>query len=106
MFTSTLSIFTFSEGEIKLFHKKEWSGRRAQALYIPLPPVPWKDTKTSKVLPPDFDTPTEMTNNSFHQAESFVARNGNDRVHLQDFVVFRHATESHLESEPKVSTIS
>ncbi|KAN0125421.1 hypothetical protein V8E53_015508 [Lactarius tabidus] len=78
-------------GEIKLFHKKEESGRRT--LYTPLPPVPWKDTKMSNVLPPDFDTPMEMINSSFHQVESFVAQNGNDRVHLQDFVVFRHIIE-------------
>jgi hypothetical protein len=104
MFTLLLLIFTFSQGEIKLFHKKEESGQRT--LYTPLPPVPWKDTKMSNVLPPDFDTPMEMINSSFHQVESFVAQNGNDRVHLQDFVVFCHIIESDQESEPKVSNIS
>lgn len=47
-----------------------------------------------------------MSQMTFHQVESFVARNGDDQVRLQDFVVFCHPTEPDSESEPKVSNIS
>lgn len=87
-------------------HKKEGSGWHAH--YRPLPPIPWKDTKTSsQVLHPDFDTST-MTNNYFHQVESFFAQSGNDRVHLQDFVVFGLPSQlvSASDSESMVSNMS
>ena len=56
--------------------------------YIPLPLVPWSNTKTFQVLRSDVDTSIPIENLSFHQAESFIAQNGKDRVCLRDFVVF------------------
>jgi hypothetical protein len=42
---------------------------------------------------------------SFHQAESFIALNGKDQVHLRDFVVFCQHTNSELGSQPSVSNM-
>ena len=73
--------------------------------YIPLPPVPWSDTKTFQVLCSDIDTSIPIENLSFHQAESFIAQNGKDRVRLRDFVVFCQHTNSYLELQPLVSNM-
>jgi hypothetical protein len=91
------------QGDTKLFRKKEGSGLHAR--YIALPPVPWRDTKSSHILGPEFYASRGTQTHLFHQVESFVAQNGKDRVQLGDFVVFCHPTHSDTELIPPVSNI-
>jgi hypothetical protein len=61
------------------------------------------DTESSRILDPEFYTPSGTQTHLFHQVESFFAQNGKDRVHLGDFVIFCYRTRSGNESAPSVS---
>ena len=91
------------QGDIKLFHNKEGSGPHAH--YILLPPVPWQDTKSSRVLGPSSCASSGTQVQLFHQVISFVAQNGDDQVHLGDFVIFCYPTCPDADSKPLVSNI-
>ncbi|KAH9175921.1 hypothetical protein EDB89DRAFT_2240784 [Lactarius sanguifluus] len=87
-------------GATKLIYQRVASGRYTRSI---LPPtVPWKDTEASQVHS-DLNTLTASTNLSVHRAESFIAQNGEDRVHVRDFVVFCQHIHSDSESQPLAS---
>ncbi|KAH8980192.1 hypothetical protein EDB92DRAFT_1772723, partial [Lactarius akahatsu] len=51
-----------------------------------------RETEASQVHS-DLNASTASTNLSVHRAESFIAQNGDDRVHLRDFLGIGHVTE-------------